>query len=316
MNSARHNTSVGSARTAWRVLGLLLALAGVACFVLEGPLFVHTLGFAERYLSPDQHITVKGIEYIHRELTVAGALLLAVGLSVVIWAAAFSKAISRLVVLSSNLTGRRFSFVLLRSSSIMGLILVASWFLRELPGMNLLYGEDGPLETLTAILFMGSGVLLFGAAMFHRRQPADHRRVVAALLVGIALVFLFFGLEEISWGQRLFGWSTPGVLQRINDQGELNVHNLSNSLLGPLYRWGMLAFALCTAAGWLWLSRFKKTTLRFLIPHGATAGLLVLMLLFGTLWQQGELLEELGAVFAFSYALTALRMSRLRPPVT
>ena len=101
---------------------------------------------------------------------------------------------------------------------------------------------------LTAILFIVSSLLLFGAAMAHRRRSVDYRKVVAALLVGIGIVFLFFGLEEISWGQRLFGWSTPVVLQQINDQGELNVHNLDNSLIVTLYRWGIAAFALVTVA--------------------------------------------------------------------
>ena len=148
--------------------------------------------------------------------------------------------------------------------------------------------------------------------MFHKRQSADHRKVVAVFLIGIGIAFLFFGLEEISWGQRLFGWNTPAVLEQINDKRELNVHNLSTSFLFTLYRWGTLAFALVTAAGWLWLSRFKKTTLQFLIPHGATAGLLVLILLFGTYWLKDELLEELGAVFALFYALVAIRASRPR----
>ena len=124
------------------------------------------------------------------------------------------------------------------------------------------------------------------------------------------LLFLFFGLEEISWGQRLFGWTTPRILQRSNYQGELNVHNLVNPILGRLYRWGMAAFALLTAAGWLRLSRFTETMLRFLIPHGAMAGLLLLMLLFGTIIPQQELLEQLGASFALFYALTAFRTSR------
>lgn len=316
MNPIRHRTTGGSTRTIWRVLGLLLALAGIACLLLAGPFFVHTLGFAEKYLSPDQHITAQGIEYIHRQLMFYGAVLLGIGIAIALGARVMSEMIPRLVALYSNLTGRRFSLVLLWSSSITGLILVACWFLRKLPVMNLLYGEDGPLETLTAILFIVSSFLIFSAAVFHRRQSADHRKVVAVFLVGIAIVFLFFGLEEISWGQRLFGWSTPAILERINDQGELNVHNLDNSLLAPLYRWGMAAFALLTAAGWLWLSRFKETPLRFLIPHGATVGLLFLMVLFGVFWQQNELLEELGAVFALSYALTAIRASRPRQLVT
>jgi len=298
------------------VLGLLLASAGITCFLLAGPLFVHAVGFAEKYLIPNRNITVMGIEHLYQRLMVIGALLLSGGISAVIWAAAFSGMIRRLVILYSNLTGRRFSLVLLWSSSITGLILVGLWFLQGIPGMDLLHREDGLLETLTAILFMGSSFLFFGAAMFHRRESADHRKVVAVFLVGIGITFLFFGLEEISWGQRLFGWSTPVVLEQINDQGELNVHNLSNPLLWRLYRWGTLAFALVTIAGWLWLSRVKETTLRFIIPHGATAGLLVLMLLFGTLWQNNELLEELGAVFTLSYALSSIRASRPRHLVT
>ena len=267
-------------------------------------------------MSPDQDIAARGIEHLHKVLMVTGSFLLATGILVVIWAAASSKLISRLVVLPIDLTSRRFSLFLLWSSSITGLIIVGLWLFQGIPGMDHLRGEDGPLEMATAILFMDSGVLLFVAAVFHRRQSADHRKGVASLLVGIAIVFLFFGLEEISWGQRLFGWSTPAVLEQINDQGELNVHNLSNSLLRRLYQWGMAAFALLTAAGWLWLSRFKESTLRFLIPHGATAGLLFLMLLLGTFLREGEPLEELGAVFAFFYALTAIRASRPRHPAT
>ncbi len=299
-----------SSQTTWRVLGLLLALAGVVCFFLEGPFFVQTFGFIQRHLSLDHHISAMLTRYIHQVLIITGALLVTVGIPVVIWAAAFAEMGSRLVVLYSNLTGRRFSLVLLWSSSSTGLILVACWFLRGILGMDLLHAEGGPLETFTAISFIVSSLLLFGVAMFHRRQSTNHRKAVSVLLVGIAVALLLFGLEEISWGQRLFGWRTPDVLQQINDQGELNIHNLSTPLLLLLYRWSTLALVLLTVAGWGWLSRFKESALRFLIPHWATGGLLLLMLLFGTYWLQNELLEELGAVFALSYALIAIRASR------
>jgi hypothetical protein len=314
MNPIRVSTGGGGARTTWRVLGLLSALAGVTCFVLAGPFLVQTFGFVERHLSPDQHITL-GTDYVHKVLMFNGALLLGVGIAMTLGARKLSEMIHRLTS-PNDLTDRQFSIALFWSSFIAGLILVGLWFLQGIVGLNLLHMEDGPLETLTAILFIVSSFLTFRAAMLHRRQSADHRKVVAVFLVGIAIVFLFFGLEEISWGQRLFGWSTPAVLERINDQRELNVHNLSNWLLAPLYRWGTLALALLTAAGWLWLSRFRETPLRFLIPHGAMAGLLVLMLLFGTYQLQNELLEELGAVFALFYALTAIRASRPRHAAT
>jgi hypothetical protein len=44
-------------------------------------------------------------------------------------------------------------------------------------------------------------------------------------------------MEEISWGQHLLGFETPGFIKRFNYQGELNIHNLkmiqnSNNYLG------------------------------------------------------------------------------------
>ena len=310
MNPIRHRTSGDRARIAWRVFGLLLVLSGVTCFVLAGPFLVQTFGFAERYLSPDQHITL-GTDYVRQLLMFYGALLLGMGTAIALGARQLLEMSCRLTSPIES-TDRSFSIFLFWSTFIVGLILVGLWFLRGTGGLDFLHGEDRPLEALTAILFIVSSFLLFGAAMFHKRQSANHRKVIAVFLIGIGIVFLFFGLEEISWGQRLFGWSTPAVLERINDQGELNVHNLSNRLLTPLYRWGTLAFTLMTTAGWLWLSRFRETPLRFLIPHLASAGLLALIFLFGVLWHQNELLEELGAVFAFFYALTAIRASRPR----
>ena len=36
--------------------------------------------------------------------------------------------------------------------------------------------------------------------------------------------------EEICWGQRNFGWMTPGALDDINNQGETNIHNIGSIL--------------------------------------------------------------------------------------
>ncbi len=35
-------------------------------------------------------------------------------------------------------------------------------------------------------------------------------------------------MEEISWGQRIFGWSTPLILEKVNYQNEINIHNFFN----------------------------------------------------------------------------------------
>jgi hypothetical protein len=43
---------------------------------------------------------------------------------------------------------------------------------------------------------------------------------------GLTLLCLFCAGEEISWGQRIFGWSSPGFFLQHNAQHETNLHNL------------------------------------------------------------------------------------------
>lgn len=40
------------------------------------------------------------------------------------------------------------------------------------------------------------------------------------------VVMVFFGGEEINWGQRIIGFETPAFLANLNTQGEFNLHNI------------------------------------------------------------------------------------------
>ena len=42
----------------------------------------------------------------------------------------------------------------------------------------------------------------------------------------IAFVMLLVGLEEIAWGQILFGWKTPENIAAVNAQNQTTLHNL------------------------------------------------------------------------------------------
>src|SRR5687768_899176 len=66
--------------------------------------------------------------------------------------------------------------------------------------------EDGPAEWLSAIAFILTGVVSVRIAL--NRYKAGHQWQ-AALFVVVALVMFFAGGEEVSWGQRIFGWETP-----------------------------------------------------------------------------------------------------------
>ncbi len=77
--------------------------------------------------------------------------------------------------------------------------------------------EDSWAENLTAVFYFLAGVLLFVAARAKRDRRWLH------VLGGIALVFV--AGEEISWGQRVLGFGTPGFLHGVNEQEEFNIHN-------------------------------------------------------------------------------------------
>lgn len=90
-----------------------------------------------------------------------------------------------------------------------------------------LTAEDGPIEWLGFACFAFAGIMGFRIARLCWRS--DRRRV--AILYGIfALGMIFAAGEEISWGQRVLDIETPEILEEINKQEELNIHNIGDTL--------------------------------------------------------------------------------------
>ena len=102
----------------------------------------------------------------------------------------------------------------------LSLILLAvssSYFVFEPATLKWLAQEDGLFENFSALNWLlAAGVMFF---LFTKN------RNIWFLLLGI-LFAICFG-EEISWGQRLFGFSGPEMIQANNFQGEFNLHNLN-----------------------------------------------------------------------------------------
>jgi hypothetical protein len=76
--------------------------------------------------------------------------------------------------------------------------------------------EDGIVQDSGAVFFLVAGIAFLLA---FARWPS-----VFTLLLG--LLFLFAFLEEISYGQRLFGFATPQYFLEHNVQQEFNLHNM------------------------------------------------------------------------------------------
>jgi len=70
-----------------------------------------------------------------------------------------------------------------------------------------------------------AAAMIFSAALLF--TPSRYRLFFALL----AAACFYVTMEEISWGQRIFGWSSPAFFRAHNIQGETNLHNF---LVGPV----------------------------------------------------------------------------------
>jgi hypothetical protein len=129
--------------------------------------------------------------------------------------------------------------------------------------------EDGLVEWIGAIgLFAGAAFFLAAFFVARRRGAASGKSTLGTWVLLLSAIVLFgFGGEEISWGQRLFGWGTPASLSEVNAQGETTFHNLrtfqGTTLDGDrLFRVGWFAvFVLLPLAAWLvprWRRRLNE----------------------------------------------------------
>jgi len=177
---------------------------------------------------------------------------------------------------------------------------VAAYFamqLEPIPG-----GEDNFVENTQA------GLLFAAAILFGLKLPKIEKdfRILFAFL-SLASAFLF--LEEISYGQRLFGYETPEAMSA-NEQNEVNLHNYPLfMLLTLLMATGIVVFGT--------VCFFKRNPIRIgqfiLVPSLSRLKWLCIMLAsvalaFGPGVLLGELDEDAVAkVHKFRYEHAELR---------
>ena len=89
--------------------------------------------------------------------------------------------------------------------------------------------EDHFFELIGASsLFITSILFFYGFRVARKSLDKTWVSLVKQLVYLVLALLFFFGAgEEISWGQRIFGFKTPEPLAQVNKQDELNLHNLS-----------------------------------------------------------------------------------------
>lgn len=186
-------------------------------------------------------------------------------------------------------------------SSTVGIVWITVYHLRYVLNINHLYfTEDSIFENITAINFFVSFLVLVFVAQKLSKKKISSQKLVIAMLLLIAFMSLFLCLEEISWGQRIFGWSTPELFTE-NVQHETNIHNyLPWKDFVTLYRIANILLAIImTSSCWLTF-RKKHTYLSGLIlpPCDFIVLILIIMPTDHEIWE--ELVSILGVFYSMN----------------
>ena len=87
-----------------------------------------------------------------------------------------------------------------------------------------LKGEAGMVELATFLfLLIAIGFCVSSLVVTRRLGLSGFLKTWLLILIAGAA---YFALEEISYGQHMFGWGTAESWKELNDQGETNLHNV------------------------------------------------------------------------------------------
>jgi hypothetical protein len=138
--------------------------------------------------------------------------------------------------------------------------------------LGLTIPEDHYFELIGAFSFLVTSLLFIYAFRLARKtlDKSWASTIKQLVYLGLALLFLFGAGEEISWGQRIFGFQTPETLSQVNRQEEFNLHNLSaweaSAILDPdrMFDIFWFLFAVFTPAVALVVPSFRRFAGKFI----------------------------------------------------
>lgn len=221
-----------------RITLVAVGVAGIAVGVIVDPDFVAQRLSSDGVLGPK---TVEGVEKTRIFFLGCGAAAIAAGLLL--------HRVLRLQFISGITRSDKYA---LRSVFALPIVLIAAVVLYRLVSReesafyHVLTMEDSIVEWLTAIIYL----IAFVSACRVARLVIRIEPLLVWMYALASGFFLFVALEEISYGQRIFGINTPEPLREINAQDELNIHNIA-SLRFLSLELGPFVLGLVGATAWL-----------------------------------------------------------------
>ena len=132
-----------------------------------------------------------------------------------------------------------------------GVLMVGSRVSRPL--FHALTDEDSFLEWGQVALYVAAGVFGFLNGL---RLWRSGSRWPALAWFAFVVGAVFVTGEEVSWGQRIFHWTTPEGLRAINRQAETTLHNIRTVLNGV--NSVLLVGGLYGTVGWFVVERYER----------------------------------------------------------
>lgn len=84
--------------------------------------------------------------------------------------------------------------------------------------------ENHPVELLTFLFLMMA--VVWALALARQEKLNQEKAWVYGFYILFAAGVFLVGMEEISWGQQFLKFHTFGIFKGVNQQGEVNIHNI------------------------------------------------------------------------------------------
>ena len=166
--------------------------------------------------------------------------------------------------------------------------------------------QEGFLEHISEWILLLSAILLLISTFKVTSNPLFHdvkiKTILILLVISFGLFFLFG--EEISWGQRVFGFDSVGIFNQYNYQHETNLHNFFNPLFTLLYPMiGMSSFLILFIFGFF--KNNDSDLLDLLLPPPSLY-ILAFIMACTSYMGHSEIYEELVYDFMLLYSIRIL----------
>jgi len=288
-----------------RSLGVLLVMLGIFSLLTFSSISMGLQRFAETNVAADGELSSSSeVRITISVIYIAAMLIFLGGIFVAARKASVRAFLLRIMQINPQSKFERPPRMLVFSALIAS-VLVTAYMVRIFnPRLDPMYTEGGFFESLTAIVFGISSIFVLRAlrSYFSKKRTKKTSAVLPFSYIVLALGFFILAMEEISWGQRIFGWQTPPFLASINLQGETNLHNTVIDIALLYYPLALL-LPLVLLSGWLRTQTDSSSFILKILPPPNTfftaAFISVLSFLAVGI---NELVEELFALFALTYS--------------